>query len=160
VWLVLVGVAFVALTIVQVPIYILLKNQLAAYQSDFASASDRQEQFSEAKTALERANAVATLLTKHQDTVLFSSVQASLDKLVPAGVEVASYSFTRKGTELGSISISGEASTRSSLSDFRSAIENDPLFKSATLPLANLAKDRDIPFSISIIPEGKESDTP
>jgi p-aminobenzoyl-glutamate transporter AbgT len=63
VWLVLVGVAFVALTIVQVPIYILLKNQLAAYQSDFASASDRQEQFSEAKTALERANAVATLRT-------------------------------------------------------------------------------------------------
>jgi hypothetical protein len=46
----------------------------------------------------------------------------------------------------------GTADTRAHLSAFKNALEAHTLFKVASLPLSNLAKDKDIDFSITITP--------
>lgn len=48
------------------------------------------------------------------------------------------------------ILISGIATTRKSLSEFAKSLEKEISFKKVDLPISNLAKDSDIPFSITI----------
>jgi hypothetical protein len=67
-------------------------------------------------------------------------------------VQVESYAFERKGVALGKVVVSGVAANRTGLTAFKNAIESDKLFKLATIPLSELAKDKDIPFTLSITP--------
>lgn len=159
-WAFLLACAFIALTLLQVPTYILLRAQLTAQQSEYAEATDQTTTFKEKEDALKNASAIATILTKKDERQFFSDILTSLERLVPAGVHIDSYSFTRKDTSLGIITLSGVADTRGTLSELRTAIEADSLFKTATLPLSNLAKDKDIPFSITVTPRTTKETLP
>ena len=47
--------------------------------------------------------------------------------------------------------ISGDATTRQALADFRDRLLRQPEISDVVLPISNLAKDRDIKFSISVV---------
>ncbi len=153
VWAFLLGSAFLIIALLNVPLYQLLASQSAAYQVAYTTASEQTNEFKNAEESIKNANTVATLLTQKTSRVAFSKVLETIEGLVPEGVTIESYSFTRKGDALSTISVAGTSATRASLSEFRLAIEGDPLFKTATLPLSDLAKDKNIPFSLSITPQ-------
>ncbi len=58
-----------------------------------------------------------------------------------------SYSYASGGS---SVEVSGIASDRKSLTEFSKILSKEGFFKSIDLPLANLAKDIDIPFNITL----------
>ena len=91
--------------------------------------------------------------TNEKKEVLFSTIISEIEKITTDGITINSYALSRKGDELNTIAVTGIAKTRANLSNFQSAIENNVLFKSASLPLSNLTKDKDIPFSITITPK-------
>lgn len=152
VWAFLLGSAFFIVAILHIPVHSLLRAQKEGYQQAYTIATEQTGEFKVAEEAIKNSNAVASLLTKKDEQVLFSSVLTTIDTLVPKGVQVASYTFERKGVELGQIKVSGSADSRTSLSAFKNAIESDALFKLATIPLSDLAKDKNIPFTLSITP--------
>jgi cytochrome bd-type quinol oxidase subunit 2 len=152
VWAVLVGFAFLIIAILHVPVYHLLGTQKDSYQDAYTTANEQTSEFKIAEDSIKNANAVATLLTKKNEQTPFSYVIATIDSLVPNGVVIASYSLTRKDGGLSTIAISGVATGRSTLTSFKNAIENDPLFKVASIPLSDLTKDKDIPFTLTIMP--------
>jgi hypothetical protein len=63
------------------------------------------------------------------------------------GVSISDFSFSLSPATL---QITGISSDRTALVDFVSALEAEPNFSSVDLPVDNLAKDSDIPFTISI----------
>jgi hypothetical protein len=151
VYLFLLALACMILTILHIPTYLLLRAQLRAYEGEFATMSVQTSEYATAEKALKNANTVIDTLSKEERQPLFSSVLA--ESIMPKGITPEGYTFTRKNGALGGITVSGTSIDRASLSQFRKAIEEHKRFKTATLPIANLAKDKDIPFSISIIPE-------
>jgi len=150
VWLYLLGSAFLIIAILYAPTYVLLRSQLSSFSEEYAQANTQDETFKELETAINAANETAKLLNTSSNMVLFSTIISELESLTTNGVDITNFMMSREGSVVNSIVINGDAVSRSSLSSFRDAIEASELFESATLPLSNFAKDRDIPFSITI----------
>ena len=158
VWLFLSGSAFLIIALVHAPVYWLLHMQLQAYQDEYSQVTDQTEEFKQAETAIVNTNTVIDLLATPPTSVLFSDVIKEIEKAATIidGVTVSNITLTRKADALGTITVAGQAATRAGLATFRDALEDNSLFKKASLPLANLAKDRDIPFSITVTPHDKK----
>jgi hypothetical protein len=157
VWALLVGSAFFIVAVFHIPVYQLLRAQKESYQEAYANATVQTGEFKAAEESIKNANAVAKLLAQKDEQIAFSTVLKTIDSLVQNGVTIENYSFTRKGEGLGPVVVSGIAEGRTSLTNFKNAIEKDPLFKVASIPLSDLAKDKDIPFTITIAPHATSS---
>lgn len=155
VWLLLLGTSFIIVVILFAPVYVLIQSQLDSYWDEYTRANGETQSFKDAESEIKKANELATLLSKSKNIVTFSGTIESLEKLTKDEVIIESYSLTRKGDVIDSIIVVGQADSRLALTQFKDSIENEPMFESVTLPLSNLAKDKDIPFSITIIPSGK-----
>jgi hypothetical protein len=68
----------------------------------------------------------------------------------PEGIFLASISYMISGESID-IKITGQGSTREALTAFAGNLREDKTFKSVNLPTSDLAKDRDINFSIVLI---------
>jgi hypothetical protein len=154
VWLFLLGTAFLTISFLNAPVYVLVQSQLKTFLQEFKLASNQSETFKSSEAAITKANSIATLLSKSGQATLFSEVIGELEEQAKAegGVTISNFNLSRKDGIMAPISISGIADSRSVLSQFRDALEKNPRFESAVLPLASLAKDKDIPFSITITP--------
>lgn len=152
VWFVLIGFALIAIAVLKIPTYVLVESQLRAFSGEYEKAINDSEQFEKAQEAITEANEIAELLTNSTDTVDLSSLITILDELSGTEVVINNFKFTKTDGEISAISVKGMAATRQSLATFSEDIEQQPLFSEAELPISNLAKDRDIGFSIDITP--------
>lgn len=152
VWMFLFGTGFLIVAILNAPVYVLVRSQLDSYLLEYNQASDETQSFKDAETTINDANSMIALLGVGTSVMPFSSVIAKLETLTGDGIAINSYKFSRKNGAIDSIVIDGLASSRLSLSQFKDALQKDDMFKSASLPLSNLAKDVDIPFTITITP--------
>lgn len=152
VWMFLTGCALCIAAILYAPVYVLVEAELGNYLLAYNQASDDSETYTESEKAIQSGNAIAQLLATSDTDTSFSEIIAEIEKQKIQGIRVDDYSIARKDGILGAITIKGNADSRLILTQFKDAIEKSPLFESATLPLSNLAKDRDIPFTVTIIP--------
>lgn len=152
VWLLLCGSAFLIVALLYIPTYVLIQAQLKTHQQEYSEVTNEAEQYTDAEAAILHSNDIATLLTSEKKEVLFSFVIGEIEKSAHAGIAISSFTLSRADQVLSSITITGQADTRASLSQFRDTLESNALFKTATLPLSNLAKDKEIPFSITVTP--------
>lgn len=65
---------------------------------------------------------------------------------VTTGILISNFSVSEPGAQ---ISMVGTAKSRAALNDFRRSLENSPLFTAVVLPISNLEKRENIPFSVS-----------
>lgn len=76
-------------------------------------------------------------------------VDSFLEVLTP-GIKLASFDVVRTGTSTANIFMSGVAGTRDALVELKRAIERERGFSKIELPVSDLAKSKDIQFSINI----------
>lgn len=157
VWMFLVGSGFLVVALLNTPVYVLVHSQLESYLNEYNQASDETQSFKTAQATITDANSTIALLGLSNTQTSFSGIIAKLESLTGSGITINTYQLIRTDGALGTITISGVADSRLSLSQFKDALQKDPLFSSATLPLSNLAKDVDIPFSISITPSASST---
>ncbi len=153
VWMMLVASSFVIVAFLHMPTYVLIKSQLAVFANEFTEASVQNEAFKEAEATVVQSNQIATLLASDEKVTLFTTLIEVLETLAGSKVTINSFIFQRDNNTISPITISGQAYSRQSLVAFSEAIKTNKLFESAEIPLSNLAKDRDIPFTISVIPK-------
>jgi hypothetical protein len=153
IWLMLIATGLLVVCALTVPSYVLIDAQLAAYGEEYAQAGSKNEALNAAKEEILRANKTASLLLSGEKSMPFSDVLAKLDALTGSDIRITNFTLKRDEKGLGPITVQGTASTRSALTSFVESLKNSDDFKSADLPLSNLAKDRDIPFSITITPK-------
>ncbi len=95
-----------------------------------------------------------SLLEKaEQDKFLVSErvIDEILSKKI-SGIKITQIYFEENETDGRKISIRGTASSRERLSLFRSALEDDSLFKEVDLPISNFVKGYNIQFYLTLIP--------
>ncbi len=83
-------------------------------------------------------------------TLAFDSI---IDKKMPT-IKLTDFSYqkkdkNKKGTALATISISGTASSRDSLLSFKKSLEGDTHFSGINLPVSDLVKNSNIPFTFT-----------
>jgi hypothetical protein len=134
-------------------VYVLVQSQLEAYVNEYAQAAVESEELASAKATVEATNAIAQRLSAANNTTPFSTVLQELEGLSGTDVVITQTMLSRKEGALDAITVTGVARSRTALTTFHSAIIAHELFKQADLPLSNLAQDKDIIFTITIVPE-------
>lgn len=152
VWLVLVACAIIVVGLLKVPTFVLVQSQLRAFTVAYDSAREKEASFTEAQEVITEANRVAGLLSSRATSTTATEVIAVLDRIAGESVTIRSFAIERTDATIASIAVTGTANTRAALSNFSKDIEAHEFFGEADLPISNLAKDRDIGFSIEIIP--------
>ncbi len=66
-----------------------------------------------------------------------------------SGIAITSfvYSYNSSGS---SLAVSGVATDRQALTDFKNNLESQKIFETVDLPISNFAKDSDLPFSLTV----------
>lgn len=152
-WMLLAGTSFVLCIFFFIPAYVLVQNQLESFSAQFKEADTNSESLKSSETAIVQANAISSLLSQSEDVTSFATVIAEIEKAKNGDILLFDFSMTRADAVFTSITVSGTASSRATLSTFRDSLDSNILFEKVDLPLSSLAKDKDIPFTITITPD-------
>ena len=91
-------------------------------------------------------------LTAGEDGTSYSDIIQDILAHRSAGIFITSFEMSRVvGTSTTpDITVSGKASSREALIDFKKRLEGDVKFKKVELPVSDLAKSKDVKFSLKI----------
>jgi Tfp pilus assembly protein PilN len=130
-----------------VPIRLMQQHQLR-------NMGDKGDLLTELETSRRKAEkkvAEVNVLLKHIDQQKenrrFSEIINKIDELSGSEISLTQFSFDTKNK----LTLQGQASARTALSEFRDRLEEDKQFSSVELPLSNLVSERDVAFTITLI---------
>lgn len=138
-------------TIALVPTYVLISAQIdTSIQQTEDAGLDEEFKKADAEVVLTKAF-IDHIRTKEQ-RVQPSVIIESITDAVPPGISLGLF-VTKQNEKTGvieKIDLQGIASTRELLAQFKSAVEEASLFVKAEVPIADLARDTNLPFTMSI----------
>jgi len=151
VWLTTASVLVIVGIFLLLPSYVLIDSKIDVYAEGIEELIAEVNEYNNSVAQLIEASNQAKLIIGQEDHREFSAVLSLLENIAGDFVTLTSYEFTRATNHnLSPIVINGRAGTREALADFREALLADPAIESAFLPLSNLARDRDLTFSITV----------
>lgn len=150
VWMLVLGVMFLVVSLFILPVYVLVNSQVKVYETSAQEAMAKVAEYDLSASALAEANVQAQMLIELRQIKPFSALIDDFNTLQGNDISIDNIDFKRSGTSLGSVQLSGKATDRKALADFRDALMTLPEVKDVHLPIANLAKDKNISFSISV----------
>lgn len=150
VWILLVTCACLAVGLLLFPSLVLISSQLALYDDEYAAASSQNESYGKIAAEIDIANQISAKLMEVERAPLFSGLLMEIDAVANEDIAVKSIVMERTNGTVESIIMTGEAVSRVALVEFRDELEKHARFDSVELPLSNLAKDKEVPFSITV----------
>lgn len=150
VWMTLLGIAFSAAVVLYIPTYVLIQSQLVSYTQEFEQIHTENQAFTEAKETITESNEIATALGARSLLPSYTAVIEHLESSAGEGIVLLGYDFVADEDTLSAIEVTGTAATRASLTEFSQILQDDAYFSEVDLPLAQLAQDRDIAFTLTL----------
>ncbi len=102
---------------------------------------------------LKQSNEVISKLKGHKDSVVFSKIITHVIDHKVSGLTINSFDVSSIGPAASStvqIILQGKALARESLIQFKNTLESDPLISKVELPVSDLAKSKDISYSLKV----------
>ena len=129
---------------------------LGSLDSQDILISAQQKEYEEEKSPAARMREVNTSIVElerfYSSQASVANVLREIGSVLPPDINITSFSYAeglkRKGVP-ERISLSGFASRRDSLSDFRERLEKNPMFTNFFFPQTNLANPVDVKFSFT-----------
>ena len=150
VWFFLGSAAVLLGIFILVPSYVLTNSQVSAYKDSAESASEKSANYETVSKELERSGKLAAMMKENFALISTSEYITLFRSLEGDGIEISQISITRAEKGVEPIMISGVADDRQALAAFRDSVVAQEGVSSVDLPLSNLAKDKDIPFEITV----------
>lgn len=154
--LLLVLCALIAGTVMLIPAYLLADARLNEIEIEFQSVNDHNDPTMSEFTKVPRE--IQSKLQVFEKNLEDSSVVSKIAQIAgarPAGLTINSFSYSHiEGSDDESdikIAISGKAATRKSLITFAENLRGFKEFSDVDVPVSNLTKEKDIPFSINLL---------
>lgn len=141
-----------AVSLLLLPTYVLLKGQLVVLENKTQIESQDNNKFTEFKNTLNDANNIAFQLLSTQDAVQVSEIIKIINDEANKFVQMTSLSIS--GVSEGAvpvIQLRGKTMTRDDLLQFSAALEQLPVVASANVPISDLARGENFPFSLNLI---------
>jgi hypothetical protein len=152
VWAFVLSFVFVSLSALLIPTYVLYSTQFSAVQNVNETMNDSETNFLNAEHEVKKTNMLALQLLRPIATGSIADTLAALKNAEGSDVAIESFSIAREGADIKTITVQGNANSREALSTFATALERSPLLESAVVPIEDLARERDLPFAITITP--------
>lgn len=140
------GIAAVVFGLVSLPTSILLEQRQSGEVIGQSSLQEIARDRAETEKELTTTNSIVEHLAKTQKVRLYSVVMKDIDQLGGEAVTVRQFVFDEKNRLI----ISGSATTRAALSEFRNQLEGTKWFKGVDLPLSNLTQESEADFTMTL----------
>jgi hypothetical protein len=152
VYLFIISIVCIVVILFTLRLYFLISLQVDNYASSAEEATLRVAEYDLSAGALVRANVMAQKIFELRTVEYFSEVITEIESYKSSGVEIEGFEFARNESGgIAPVTVRGVATTRQDLANFRDALLKNEEVAEAVLPISNLAKDKDIPFSISVV---------
>lgn len=133
-----------------VPVYVLINLQVSTLSESAALASEKLANLKDVTGEFNLANQQARVLIEGSKRQPLSVYNTLFRELETTEVSLASITITRATEGIAPVALTGEAANRQALASFRDSLLALPEVESVDLPIANLAKDRDIDFNLTV----------
>jgi len=122
-------------------------NELLKNLDELKKETPELENYQNLQVMVEKTNnKLKVLQSGKEQTPLLIWGKVTADK--PAGVKIDSFSYS-KNNEKTAVVISGKSSVRESLISFAKKLEAQETFENVNLPVSDLARERNLDFSIT-----------
>lgn len=149
-----IGVSFVVGTIMSLPAYFLVPKDLTEMSEGIYLENKDADSANEMLKLPEKIDFKVKFLNISMSGPSITGVLSEIVSNLPQGVALDSINFIRQpGRVEGTspqISISGIAKNRESLVSFSETLNKSVIFSNVELPVSNLARDKDLPFSMQV----------
>lgn len=135
---------------VLLPTYVLIGSQIDVYEASATAASEKVADYENVSTALVQASLQAKMIMSEMRAPLFSEYITLFEELQGEDVSLTQVSMDRNGGEVSPVALNGVADNRQSLASFRDRLLASEEVVSVDLPISNLARDKDIPFTLTV----------
>ena len=150
VWLILLSLALLVSSALVTPTLLLVNSLASANDANLSEVRQDQSANEEIADIIKKTNSVVLQVNQDESRIKFSELIYLLDSLSGDDVNLTQYTLSETEGKINEISLIGFAGTRAGLSDFRETLEQHEAFSDIKLPISNLAKDRDITFSMQV----------
>lgn len=150
VWLILWSLALLAAASLSFPAYVFTATQIKLHQDSATQAMKQVTDYEQTSVALTRASQQARIIVDGQQVDRFSKYVFLLEQLQGTDVQVSTIALERVEDGMAPITVGGTARDRQALASFRDRLLTNEAVVSVDLPISNLAKDKDIQFTISV----------
>jgi Tfp pilus assembly protein PilN len=147
------GFVFLFLGVALVPTYVLVGAQMSSLQSEASQGGTKNDAFLKIETETKDIEKIIAQIEKATSTLSITPLITEVTSLASDGVRIRALTIAEEKGVVQKIQVQGTADTRQSLVAFRDGLEASEWFKKAEVPLADLARDSDLPFSISVMLE-------
>lgn len=152
VWALLLAVVTAVWALLLAPTYILLMQELGALGLEVVRMEDARgaQAYAAARAELEKAQLLARELNAAPGGHTASTVLEHIQEAQTSSITLSGFSYEYTGAVAKSVTVRGVAATRETLIQFSAALERDPLFARADVPVSDLAEGRNLPFTLTI----------
>jgi hypothetical protein len=150
VWFIASTAAFIASICILVPAYVLITIQIGVNENVSQAASEKVAEFESVTKELAVANQKSKIILDNDSFSPISPYVAMVRAHESEEVRVSQISVVRSKDGFSPIAVSGEADSRQALASFRDQLLSEPDVSGVDLPISNLAKDKEIQFSLTI----------
>lgn len=148
---ILFGFVFLLLSVALIPTYVLVSAQIRALSVETTQEESKNDLFKTVEEETKNIEKIVAQIDKVNSTILVTPLLAEVEEQTPPGVVVRSYNVSEEGGVIQKIQLQGVATTREALVRFRDNLEASDRFKKAEVPLADLARDSNLPFNIIVL---------
>jgi len=150
-WLYLWAFTLVCCAAIVFPAYILISSQVAVYETSAAQASAEVAGYKTATVELVQSSQQATTIINESRVQSFSEYLELFESLQGSLIAVSQMKISRDEAGVAPVQIVGRAVDRQSLASFRDRLLEQDVVTEVDLPISNLAQDRDIQFSLTVV---------
>ncbi|MCA9361833.1 hypothetical protein KC906_00515 [Candidatus Kaiserbacteria bacterium] len=150
VWLYLWSAVMIVGICITLPTYVLISVQASVLESSAQEASEMVAGYDDVSRALMAANQQAAVIVKESRLVSVSQYLQLFESLQGAGITVTGVRLDRTADGLAPAVVTGKAIDRQTLAAFRDRLVAHALIELVDLPIANLAQDKDITFTLTV----------
>lgn len=150
VWMILWAFALLCGMSIIFPSYVLIKSQVDVYATPAAEASEKVADYKSASKVLIESSQQARIIVDENREQVMSDLVLLFRSLQGDTVQLSGMTILRSDDGVAPVKLEGIADDRQSLASFRDRLLEQPNITVVDLPISNLARDRDIQFSITV----------
>ncbi len=150
VWLLIWAAALFAGALSLLPVQVLISTQTAVHEDTAEQASEKVTDYASISTTLVQASLQAKYVQEQGAVGALSDYISRFQSLTNENIRINNISISRGEIGIKPIAISGTADGRQDLASFRDRLLDLEDVVEVDLPISNLAKDKDINFSVTV----------
>ncbi len=140
----------VCLTIALVPRYVLIGAQIKTTEAGANQEEVNNDVYQAVEKEVTNVNSILSQFKRVSAPIFSSTVIELVRSTAPTSITFETFIVNSSGDYVDSVQISGVAPTREALAELKSRLEASSVFDKAEVPIADLVRDNNLPFTITV----------